>query len=148
MKANWKSLLFISTFIVVTALLATFFLSKEQDKKDTNLGTIKTSEGNVAGSTTIQGGDYTERLARVLNEKGMVLYGSYQSKESLDQKALFNDSSKYLDYVECDASGLNANPDECIAQKIDTYPTWVYEGKQYTGGKTLAELAEIVGFSE
>ncbi|MFA4996324.1 MAG: hypothetical protein WC536_04260 [Patescibacteria group bacterium] len=148
MKANWKSLLFLITFIVVAALFATFFLSKEQDKKDINTGIIKTSEGDVAGSTTIQGEDYTERLARFLNEKGMVLYGSYQSKGSLDQKELFKASSQYLDYVECDASGLNANPDECLALEISIYPTWIYEGKQYAGERTLAELAGIVGFSE
>jgi len=148
MKANWKNLLLLSTLIVIIALIATFLLAKEQDKKDVAAGIVKSSEGDVAGSTTIQGGDYTERLARFLNEKGAVLYGSYQSQESSDQKALFGDSSKYLDYVECDAAGLNANPDECIAQKIDIYPTWIYEGKQYAGKKTLAELAEIVGFSE
>ncbi|MCL5410477.1 MAG: hypothetical protein M1324_01330 [Patescibacteria group bacterium] len=147
MKANWKTLLTVSTLIVVVALFITFFLGKAQDKNDSKISTSRT-EGSVAGSTTIKSGDYVERLAKYMSDKGMVLYGSYQSFDSKNQKELFGEAAKYLDYVECDASGLSSNPDECIAQKINSYPTWLFEGKQYVGKKSLAELAAIVGFTE
>jgi len=147
MKANWKILLFICTLVVVAALFATYFIGKSQEKDDSQSEALN-SEGSVAGSTTIKGDDYTERLAKDIRDKGMVLYGSYQSLDSKEQKELFGDAAKYLDYVECDASGPNANPDECISQKISSYPTWIFEGKEYPGKKTLAEIAAIVGFSE
>lgn len=147
-KANWKTLLTLSTTIVVAALTITFFIGKTEDNKSNSGQLSLGSKGNVAGSSTIQGSDYAERLVKYLRDNGMVLYGSYQSTESKEQKDLFGDALKYLDYVECDASGPNANPDECIAQKIEIYPTWVFEGKQYAGKKSLAELAKIAGFSE
>ncbi len=148
MKANWKTLLIISTAIVLMALLATFLLAKKEEKAESNIQAREKPKGVVAGSTTIEGGDYVERLAKNMRDKGMVLFGSYQSKDSKEQKELFGDAAKYLDYVECDASGPNANPDECIAQNIDIYPTWLFNEKSYSGKKTLAEISSIIGFSE
>lgn len=147
MKANWKSLLIVITIVVLLALLLTFFLGKKQEQKESDLS-ARSSEGVVAGVKTEKSGDYVERLARFMAENGMVLYGSYQSTDTKKQKDLFGDSAKYLDYVECDASGPNANPDECISQKIDIYPTWLYQGKQYVGIKSLGEIAEITGSFE
>jgi len=145
MKANWKSLLFLITVVVVGALFFTFLGGQKQDKQSS--GKKDGTEGVVAGSSTIKG-DYTEQLAKFLRDKGMVLYGSYQSADSKSQKELFGDDAKYLDYVECDASGPDANPDECILQKVEVYPTWVYAGKAFPGQKSLADLAQIVGFSQ
>lgn len=144
MKANWKSLLFLITVIAVGALFFTFLGMQKQDKQ---YASNKSSEGTVAGVTT-EKSDYGTLLAKDLRDKGMVLYGSFQSADSKDQTALFGDSAQYLDYVECDVAGPNANPDECVLQKVLVYPTWIYEGKSYTGVKSLAELAQIVGFSE
>jgi hypothetical protein len=129
MKANWKSLLFIITVVIVGGLFFTFLYGQKQERESAN--SIITPEGEVAGVTTIEG-SYTDKLAKDLRDKGMVLFGSYQSSDTAAQLALFNGSAKYLDYVECDASGPSANPDECV----------------YTNIQGLAELAKIVGFSE
>lgn len=144
MKANWKSLLFLITVVIVGALFFTFLGGQKKDQQSLN---NKNKEGVVAGATTVESG-YDVELAKDLRDKGMVLYGSYQSDDSEQQLAIFGDAAKYLDYVECDASGPSANPDECISQKVEIYPTWIYQGKSYTGEKSLGELANIVGFSE
>lgn len=146
MKASWKSLLFLITVVVVGALFFAFLGEKKTDQKNANISSVS-NEGIVAGSTTETGG-YIESLAQALRDKSMVLYGSYQSQDTIDQKALFGDASKYLDYVECDQSGQSANPDECISQKIEVYPSWLYQGKLYPGKLTLSELAEAINFSE
>ncbi len=144
MKADWKSLLFIITVVVVGALFFTFLSGQKQNKQSASK---TTAEGSVAGVTTVKT-DFADELAKNLRDKGMVLYGSYQSEDSKAQKELFGDSARYLDYVECDATGENANPDECVSLKVESYPTWIYQGKSYIGVKSLAELAQIIGFSE
>ncbi|MEK9156093.1 MAG: protein disulfide isomerase family protein [Patescibacteria group bacterium] len=90
--------------------------------------------------------DYKERLAKYLAEKGMVLYGAYWCSHCKDQKEAFGEAVQYLDYVECDPRGENANPSECEAQGIEGYPTWVYQGQKYSGTRSLSELAQISGF--
>lgn len=100
-------------------------------------GTIVNSNENI---------EYKEKLAKSLTEKGAVLYGAYWCPHCKDQKKLFDEAAKYLNYVECDASGENANPDECEAREIKSYPTWIYQGKQYSGTKSLADLAAMIDF--
>lgn len=144
MKANWKSLLFLITVVVVGALFFAFLNGQKQDQQSSN---AENAEGSIAGVTTVES-DYSMELAKTLRDKGMVFYGSYQSADSKQQSDLFGDAAKYLDYVECDASGQSANPDECISHDVTIYPTWIFEGKTYTGVRALAELAQIVGFSQ
>jgi hypothetical protein len=61
---------------------------------------------------------------------------------------LFGDAASNLDYVECDSTGQNANPDECVSQKVEQYPTWIYGGNAYAGEKSLSELATMINFSQ
>lgn len=144
MKESWKIFIVVAFLIVASALGVLFAFQK----KDLGEGTNKIgSEGEVAGATTGDVADYKEKLAQFMRDKGMVLYCAYWSSDCKAQKDLFQDAAKYLDYVECDTAGQNANSDECIAKKVESYPTWIYQDKQYKGVKALSELAEIVGFS-
>jgi hypothetical protein len=132
--------------IIIAGLGIIFFASGKVSDKNSK---SDSDNGQVAGaSTQNENAAYKENLAKFLKEKGMILYGAYWCPHCKEQKELFGDAVQYLDYVECDAKGPNANPDECVARGIQGYPTWIYEGKQYSGTQSLAELAKIVGFKE
>lgn len=142
---NNKINLFIgAAVVVVVAGLGIIFYASGKTNNDS---AKMFDNGTVAGAST-QGKSsaYLEALAKHLSEKGMVLYGAYWCPHCKDQKAAFGDAFKYIDYVECDAKGPNANPDECVAKKIEGYPTWIYQDKQYSGFQSLDKLAEITGF--
>jgi len=140
MKTSWKIFL-VTVFVIMVGALGGIFILEKQHLESNN----KSSEdGEVAGATTED--DYRTKLAKYMNENGMVLYGAYWSEDCQKQKDIFDSAAKYLDYVECDQSGTNANPDECISRKIDSYPTWIYRDTVYKGFKTLSELAQIVEF--
>jgi len=147
--------------IVVTVIVIggiALAADKSKDKTGTNAEPNTTvasdstpDSGNVKGATTEDdtnvSDDYKEKLAKFLTEKGAVFYGAYWCPHCKDQKKLFGDALKFVNYVECDAAGDNAKPDECRAQGVEGYPTWIYQGKKYSGTRTLAELAEMVGFT-
>jgi glutaredoxin len=152
MSNNLKTFLFIllAVFLVSGGLI--FMSSKSKKEPTANLETSQ-EEGGVAGASTQtkeeqKDSAYIEKLAKFMSEKGMVMYGAYWCPHCNDQKKLFGEAFKYIDYVECDAKGPNGNPDECVTQGIEGYPTWIYQGKKYSGYKTFSELAQIVGFNE
>ncbi|OQB05715.1 MAG: hypothetical protein BWY19_00848 [bacterium ADurb.Bin212] len=130
--------------IVVVGLLVVFYTGGQKPDQ-TNSG----ESGDVAGATTqdsSQDKEWIEGLAKKLTEKGVVMYGAYWCSHCNNQKKMFGDAVKYIDYVECDPSGEGANPDECKANEIEGYPTWIYEGTKYPGEMSLEKLAQIVGY--
>jgi len=137
----------VALIVIIAGLGIIFFASNKVGDK--NGKTTSSENGQVSGaSTQNENAAYKEKLAKYLKEKGMILYGAYWCPHCKEQKELFGDAAQYLDYVECDAKGEGANPDECVARGIEGYPTWIYEGKQYSGTQSLEKLAEIVGFKE
>ena len=142
MSNAWKFILIIIAVAAVSGGLI-FFASRSNNPKDDN--NAKTS-GTVNGENTDPA--YIEKLAKYLAQKGMVMYGAYWCPHCKDEKVLFGDAFKFVDYVECDPQGPNPNPDECTAQGVDGYPTWIYNGTKYSGYKTLSQLAQIVGFTD
>lgn len=150
MNNNLKTFLFIllAVFLVSGGLI--FMSSKSKKDSNASVETVG-DDGGVAGVSTQEDqkdSAYIEKLAKFMTEKGMVLFGAYWCPHCNDQKKLFGDAIKYIDYVECDEKGPNANPDECIAQGIEGYPTWIYQGQKHSGYKSFAELAQIVGFND
>jgi len=151
MQNNWKVFIVVSVVIIIVAgaLVFASSLGKGEDKDTT---ASNDTSGTVAGANTgddvTYDGAYIEKLAKYLTDQGMVFYGAYWCAHCKEQKKILGDAMKYIDYVECDPEGENANPDECSAQKIEAYPTWVYKGQKYQGAKSLAELAKITGFSD
>ena len=76
-------------------------------------------------------------FAQCLAQKGAVMYGAYWCPHCHAEKALFGDSFKYVNYVEC-TQQIN----KCIAANIQSYPTWIYpDGKTYVGTQSLQDLA-------
>jgi len=151
-----KNVLKFLVALLVISLIGIALVYVFAPAKDTAQKEKATESGDVAGATTESSGrtntgennSYVQKLAQHLVDSGMILYGAFWDQSTIDQKQLFGDSATLLDYVECDQTGSNPNPDECLAQGITIYPTWVYQGKQYHHLQSLANLAEMSGFSE
>ncbi len=86
-------------------------------------------------------------LAQHLSNSGAVMYGAYWCPHCQDQKKLFGiEGAMSIPYVECDASGPNAEPQKCRAAGIDGFPTWKIEEQTLSGTQTLEDLAEASGY--
>ena len=146
-----KVVIFLVAVIVVilVGLSIVFYTSgKNNDNQSSN---NTQSEGNVAGASTQDSSHdpaWIEGLAKALKEKGMVMYGAYRCSHCQNQKKMFGDAVKDIDYVECDPSGPNASPDECKANNVEGYPTWIYQGQQYSGEQSLEKLAQTIGYTQ
>jgi len=152
MNQNAKTYLVVAIVIVSIAGGLIFLASKDRSKPLADQSDNYSDQiGAVAGATTDgekYSADYITKLAKFLSEKGMVMYGAYWCSHCQAQKKLFADAFQYVDYVECDPQGPSANESECLAKDITGYPTWIYNGTQYSGKKTLSQLAQIVGFNQ
>lgn len=66
-------------------------------------------------------------FAQCLTDEGMTFYGAYWCPHCQDQKEMFGDAMQYVNYVECDAGGENADPEACVAAGVEFYPTWILD---------------------
>lgn len=79
-----------------------------------------------------------DQLAKCLNQNGAVMYGAYWCPHCQNQKKLFGNAFKYVNYIEC-----AENPGKCSAAGIQEFPTWVFPaGDRLVGEQTLETLAE------
>ncbi len=83
-------------------------------------------------------------FAKCLTEKGVAMYGSFQCHYCKTQKEMFGSSIKYVNYIECGPFNGPLNK-QCIDAGITAYPTWIVNGKVYTGEKTIQELSSLSG---
>ncbi len=92
----------------------------------------------------VSSNDY-DNFAKCLTEKGVTMYGADWCSHCQNQKKMFGSSWQYINYVECDPNGNNANPQLCTQKNIQAFPTWIIDGKLYTGEKTIQELSSLAG---
>jgi protein-disulfide isomerase len=85
-------------------------------------------------------GDRIEGFAKCLTDKGIVMYGSKYCPHCKNQKALFGDAFKYINYVEC-----TENTQLCAENGIMYVPAWIINGEKYTGEMSLERLSELSG---
>ena len=83
-----------------------------------------------------------DTFAQCLTEKGLTMYGTEWCTHCKDQKAMFGNSFRYIDYVDCDE-----NKQECLDNGVSGYPTWRYDGKPYVGTQQLSTFARLTGCS-
>ena len=139
----------ISVGIFLVSVVAFFFFAVSGKSDISFLNNISGDDkGVVAGVNSEQDNDYVNKLAKYLTAQGAVLYGAYWCPHCQEQKKLFGEAAQYLNYVECDPTGQNANPDECRGQNVKSYPTWIFQGQQHVGTQSLSQLAEITGFTK
>lgn len=90
--------------------------------------------------------DFREGLAKHLTATGAVMYGAWWCPHCNEQKELFGDAFKYVNYVECDPRGENPKPWLCREKGIRGFPTWEIGGRMYEGLLPLEQLARLSGY--
>ena len=86
-------------------------------------------------------------LATHLAESGAKFYGAYWCPRCKEQMALFEASVDRLPYVECSPRGRKGpQAATCVLRNITDYPTWVIDGRRYSGRLSLRELTRYSRF--
>ena len=90
-----------------------------------------------------------DQLAQCLTDKGVKFYGASWCPHCAEQKRMFGNSMKYVDYVECALPGNQRGQTKaCDDAKIESYPTWVFpDGTRLTGEQLPKSLGEKAGCS-
>ncbi len=87
-------------------------------------------------------------LAEHLTKADAKFYGAFWCPHCDEQKAMFGSSVHRLPYVECSPGGQRAaQATICRIMSIRSYPTWIINGRRYTGRLSLKELAQHSGFN-
>ncbi len=101
----------------------------------------------VGWPITTSSGPAEIALARHLKQIGAKEYIAWWCPHCHEQKQLFGkEAYSEIDHVECAEGGTNAHPDLCQAANVQSFPTWVINGKSYSGVKSLDELAQVSGY--
>lgn len=81
-----------------------------------------------------------DTFAKCLTEKGAVMYGTQWCKFCKAQKEIFGNSFRFVNYVDCEKQA-----NKCIQDGVNGYPTWIIDGKVYSGKQELLDLAFLTG---
>jgi len=88
-------------------------------------------------------------LAVHLRDSGALFYGTYWCPSCQQQKELFGASAKRLPFIECTPNGRAGQPNfQCVANDIQSYPTWIIDGRRYTGVIPVDQLRRLSNFTE
>jgi uncharacterized membrane protein len=86
-------------------------------------------------------------LAEHLVTSGAKMYGAFWCPHCQQQKAMFGRSANRLPYIECSPNGQNGPiAEECRKEGINSYPTWVIDGKHMEEVMTPQKLSELTHF--
>ena len=81
------------------------------------------------------------QFATCLSENGANLYGSEWCPHCTEQKEMFGESLKLLDYTEC-----TTEQQKCETENIQYLPTWKFaDGTVVSGVQSFSFLAEKTG---
>lgn len=87
-----------------------------------------------------------DAFAICLKDQGALFYGAFWCSHCQNQKALFGSSKKYLPYIECSTPDAKGQLPVCAANKIASFPTWVFPDLSTTTGEIpLRTLSEKTG---
>lgn len=87
-------------------------------------------------------GEY-DALATCMTANGATMYGTEWCPHCKNQKEMFGNSFKLVNYVDCDKFR-----NECIGAGVEGYPTWKINGTNYAGTQNIYTLAEKSGCLE
>ena len=86
-------------------------------------------------------------LVEHLIANNVTFYGAYWCNHCQQQKSLFGAAAAAkLPYIECAADGEKSQRQLCKQKNIQMFPTWVINGKYFTGTKDLQEIAKLTGY--
>jgi hypothetical protein len=87
-----------------------------------------------------------ETFTKCLSDNGAKFYGAFWCPHCQNQKKMFGDSIKNVNYIECATSDGNGQTDICKEAGITGYPTWKFQnGKEASGELTFQQLSEYSG---
>src|SRR3989338_769248 len=91
-----------------------------------------------------------DNLAKCMNEKGVLMYGSFRCGVCAKTRAMFGDSFQYIKEIECHPQGENPQTELCLAKRIEATPTWMMEVdgreiKRFVGFMDIEELQTFSG---
>jgi uncharacterized membrane protein len=90
---------------------------------------------------------YLRGLAEHLKTSGATFYGAAWCPHCQEQKADFGASAERLPYVECSPNGPNQpSAPVCVAQGIQSYPTWVFGTERHVGNLSVDDLVQKSGY--
>lgn len=81
-----------------------------------------------------------DALAQCLTDNGVAMYGAEWCSHCQNQKKMFGDSFRLINYVDCDK-----NTEVCQNAGVTGYPTWIVNGQSYPGEQSLENLALLAG---
>ncbi|AFY35605.1 vitamin K epoxide reductase family protein [Calothrix sp. PCC 7507] len=99
----------------------------------------------VGWEITTNSGEAEIALARHLKKIGAKEYIAWWCPHCHEQKLIFGkEAYSELDSTDCvSADNPRIPKDVCVAAKIEGYPTWIINGKSYSGVQNLTELAKV-----
>ncbi|MFQ4142465.1 vitamin K epoxide reductase family protein [Chlorogloeopsis sp. ULAP02] len=109
----------------------------------------KQAKPGVGWEVTTTSGEAEIALASHLSKIGAKEYIAWWCPHCHEQKLLFGkEAYSKLNSIDCaPADHPNLQKDECKAAGIQSYPTWIINGKTHAGVLSLEELAKISGYT-
>lgn len=109
---------------------------------------VEEPKPGVGWEVTTTSGEAEIALARHLKQTGAKEYIAWWCPHCHEQKLLFGkEAYKELDHIDCaPIDNPNGVKDECRAAKIQSYPSWIINGKIYAGVQNLEQLANISNY--
>lgn len=86
-----------------------------------------------------------EIFTKCLSDKGIKLYGAFWCSHCQNQKKIFGDSVKNINYIECSTPDKKLT-DACNQAGVNSFPTWEFQdGEKISGELTLQEISDNSG---
>ena len=79
-----------------------------------------------------------DSFAQCVTDKWLKMYGTDWCPHCQNMKKMFGTAFSKIKFINCDEQKI-----QCDAAGVTGYPTWILNGNQYPGEKTLQELANI-----
>jgi thiol-disulfide isomerase/thioredoxin len=88
-----------------------------------------------------------DNFSKCVAEKQVVMYGAFWCPHCKEQKELFGDAFRDINYVECGVQGdPRGQTPACKMMMIKKYPTWTFpNGERKESVLTLQELSQNTG---
>ena len=91
--------------------------------------------------------DQAKDLATYLSRQRWTMYGAFWCPHCQRQKEMFGrEAWAMVNYVECDARGVDGKAAVCVAKGVNGFPTWTKGDQTFSGEIPLEDLAKKVGY--
>jgi glutaredoxin len=98
----------------------------------------------ITGLLVKDNGDYPDTpsqyddFAKALTNAGVKMYGADWCPHCQEQKKLFGNSFRFIEYVNCETQER-----QCQINDISSIPVWEVNGQKHLGVLTLQQLSEL-----